>query len=165
MPYCSWYNKKVKGYIKITPKLEEFKKISASENFKNVLTDRHITKSKFKFEIFNIVNDANDASNDNTKNNDSCDNNKNIKNNKKENTVAKNDSSKNKKPKEPLYAHRYLINFNETQKTTLKKYFDECTYIYNLCVDILKNYKYMTSNWHAIRDIIYQYVYRRKVRK
>ena len=56
--------------------------------------------------------------------------------------------------------YKYKINFSKNQHTILKNYFKECYIIYNLCVDIWKDYKDMTDNWMILKDAIYDIVYR-----
>jgi putative transposase len=58
--------------------------------------------------------------------------------------------------------YKYKIKFNEEQHTILKLYFNECNIIYNLCVDIWKEYKNITDNWMILKDAIYDIYYRDK---
>ena len=54
--------------------------------------------------------------------------------------------------------YKYKINFSKNQHNILKKYFKECHTIYNLCIDIWKDYKDMTDNWMILKDAIYDIV-------
>jgi putative transposase len=57
-------------------------------------------------------------------------------------------------------SYKYEIRFNSNQKVKLKKYFEECVKVYNLCVDIWTDYKNMTDCWELLKDIIYDHLYR-----
>ncbi len=63
---------------------------------------------------------------------------------------------------ENLCSHKYKIIFSETQHKILKGYFNECLNIYNLCVDIWKQYKDITTNWQILKDSIYNIVYKKQ---
>src|SRR5690348_17158052 len=41
--------------------------------------------------------------------------------------------------------YKYNINFTKEQKIILRSYFNECTRLYNLCVDIWIDYKEVTD--------------------
>jgi len=58
--------------------------------------------------------------------------------------------------------YKYKINFSKEQHNILKLYFNECNTIYNLCVDIFKDYDKMTDNWMILKDVIYDIYYRDK---
>ena len=58
--------------------------------------------------------------------------------------------------------YKYKIKFDDRQHNILKLYFNECNIIYNLCVDIWKEYKNMTDNWMILKDAIYDIYYRDK---
>lgn len=58
--------------------------------------------------------------------------------------------------------YKYKIKFSEEQHNILKIYFNECNIIYNLCVDIWKEYNDMTDNWMILKDAIYDIYYRDK---
>jgi transposase len=60
------------------------------------------------------------------------------------------------------FCYKYKIQFSKEQHEKLKNYFDECTKIYNLCVDIWKEYKNITDNWMILKDAIYDIYYRGK---
>ena len=60
------------------------------------------------------------------------------------------------------FTYKYKIKFNDKQHNILKLYFNECNIIYNLCVDIWKEYKDMTDNWMILKDAIYDIYYRDK---
>ncbi len=57
-------------------------------------------------------------------------------------------------------SHKYLIYFNDKQHEILKGYFGECKKIYDLCVDIWKDYNNVTSNWHIFKDTVFHFLYR-----
>ena len=59
-----------------------------------------------------------------------------------------------------LKSHKYMITFNQQQHQKLQLYFKECEFIYNLCVDIWKNFKFVTTTWQILKDVIYKHVYR-----
>ena len=56
--------------------------------------------------------------------------------------------------------YKYKINFSNCQKQILKKYFNECHNIYNLCVNIWKEYNDVTDNWKILKDVIFDVIYR-----
>ena len=68
--------------------------------------------------------------------------------------------SDNKNNDELISSHKYQINFSEEQHLILKSYFDECTGLYNLCVDIWTEYFNMSSSWQLVKDVIFKHLYR-----
>lgn len=62
-----------------------------------------------------------------------------------------------------ICSHKYQINFSNKQHKILINYFNECAMIYNLCVDIWKDYPNVTTNWQLLKDIIFKYIYRDKI--
>lgn len=62
-----------------------------------------------------------------------------------------------------IRTHKYKINFTDSQHLILQKYFSECYKIYNLCVDIWKEYNNVTTNWQLLKDVIFYYLYRNKI--
>jgi putative transposase len=63
-----------------------------------------------------------------------------------------------------ICSHKYKIHFSDSQHNILKKYFNECFKIYNLCVDIWKDYNEITTNWQLLKDVIFHYLYRDKTK-
>ena len=61
---------------------------------------------------------------------------------------------------EMFRAHRYKLSFNNDQIKILDIYFNECTLLYNLCVDIWKKYNDVTHSWQLLKDIIFKHKYR-----
>jgi transposase len=61
-----------------------------------------------------------------------------------------------------ICSHKYQINFSKKQHEILVNYFKECTMIYNLCVDIWKEFSNVTTNWQLLKDIIFKYIYKNK---
>lgn len=61
---------------------------------------------------------------------------------------------------ELLCSHKYLIKFDDKQHQILKEYFSESKKVYDLCVDIWKDYKDVTSNWHIFKDVLFKHLYR-----
>lgn len=61
---------------------------------------------------------------------------------------------------ELICSHKYQINFSEEQHLILKSYFDECTGLYNFCVDIWTEYPNMSSSWQLVKDVIFKHLYR-----
>ncbi len=61
---------------------------------------------------------------------------------------------------ELICSNKYLINFTDNQHKILKKYFGECKKVYDLCVDVWKDYKDVTSNWHLFKDVVFKHLYR-----
>ena len=72
------------------------------------------------------------------------------------------DDYKVKEDNDIICAHKYQINFSNNQHEILIKYFKECNTIYNLCVDIWKEYPNVTTNWQILKDVIFNYIYRTK---
>jgi len=62
-----------------------------------------------------------------------------------------------------ISAHKYNIYFNIDQRKILRQYFKECAKIYNLCVDIWKQYKNVTTCWQLLKDIIFKHLYRTNI--
>lgn len=62
-----------------------------------------------------------------------------------------------------ICSHKYQINFSNKQHKILINYFNECAMIYNLCVDIWKDYPNVTTNWQLLKDIIFKHIYRDKI--
>lgn len=63
---------------------------------------------------------------------------------------------------ELICSHKYNIIFNDEQHNILKKYFDECKKVYDLCVDVWTDYKDCTSNWMIFKDVLFEFLYRNK---
>lgn len=63
-----------------------------------------------------------------------------------------------------IRTHKFKINFDELQHNILKNYFKECEKIYNLCVDIWREYNNVTTNWQLLKDVIFFYLYRDKTK-
>ena len=61
-----------------------------------------------------------------------------------------------------ICSHKYQINFSKEQHEILIKYFKECVIIYNLCVDIWKEFSNVTTNWQLLKDVIFNHIYRNK---
>jgi len=61
---------------------------------------------------------------------------------------------------ELISSHKYKINFTNEQHKILVGYFKECKKIYDLCVDIWKEYPEMTDNWQIVKDVIFKFLYR-----
>ena len=57
-------------------------------------------------------------------------------------------------------SHRYRINFSDVQHKIIQSYFNESIKLYNICVDIWKEYNDMQTNWMIIKDVIFDYYYR-----
>ena len=73
------------------------------------------------------------------------------------------DDYNNDKVENIICSHKYQINFSDKQHKILTSYFKECTMIYNLCVDIWKDYQNVTTNWQLLKDIIFKHIYRNKI--
>ena len=61
---------------------------------------------------------------------------------------------------ELICSHKYQINFSDEQHLILESYFRECAGLYNLCVDIWKEYPNVSSCWQLVKDIIFKHLYR-----
>jgi putative transposase len=72
------------------------------------------------------------------------------------------DDYKVKENNDIICSHKYQINFSKKQHEILIKYFKECNMIYNLCVDIWKEYSNVTTNWQLLKDVIFNHIYRTK---
>lgn len=59
-----------------------------------------------------------------------------------------------------IRTHRYKLSFTDDQIKILTGYFNECTILYNLCVDIWKKYNDVTDSWQLLKDIIFKHKYR-----
>lgn len=66
----------------------------------------------------------------------------------------------NNKDDKLVRTHTYKIYFNSQQKDTLNKWYLESKRLYDLCVDIWKNYKEIPSNKLFMASIIYKHFYR-----
>ena len=64
--------------------------------------------------------------------------------------------------KDLIKTFKYKINFDKTQHDILKIYFKECKFIYDLCVDLWRQYKEITSSWQLLKDVIFRHYYREK---
>jgi len=64
------------------------------------------------------------------------------------------------KKDEMIRTHRYKLSFTDDQIKILTGYFNECTILYNLCVDIWKKYNDVTDSWQLLKDIIFKHKYR-----
>lgn len=72
------------------------------------------------------------------------------------------DNFNNDKIDNIICSHKYQINFSKKQHEILVNYFKECTMIYNLCVDIWKDFSNVTTNWQLLKDVIFKYIYKNK---
>lgn len=67
---------------------------------------------------------------------------------------------------EKLYkSHKYELLFSPTQHKILQQYYDECKILYNICVDVWKQYNNMSTSWQLIKDVIFRNYYRSSIKK
>ena len=73
------------------------------------------------------------------------------------------DDYNNNKVDNIICSHKYQINFSNKQHQILINYFKECNMIYNLCVDIWKDFPNVTTNWQLLKDVIFKHIYRNRI--
>jgi len=59
-----------------------------------------------------------------------------------------------------IATHKYIINFTQEQESKLDKYFEASEKLYNVCIDVWKKYKEMTTCWQIVKDVIFDHYYR-----